>query len=226
MGRLREPVGRVLRAAVQGARPRADCPDRAAPPEHPRTSASWWSIRRRSSRRPAMLRRLTRTQFRNALKDVFGYAVDISNLDADSWDSNFATRRRRGGRDLRSGGRAIQHGHRKRGQRRVLGRTKRGQFIGCTPTGQSTTPACAASFRSSGCAPGAGRSPARSSIGSATLAASASTTLGSAIEGARWATVALFESPNFLYRPELGAAAAERRASFQRLRDGRRGCRS
>jgi hypothetical protein len=33
----------------------------------------------------------------------------------------------------------------------------------------------------------------------------ASTELGAAIEGARWATVALFISPNFLYRPELGA---------------------
>ena len=44
--------------------------------------------------------------------------------------------------------------------------------------------------------------------GFGSLAASASTTLGSAVEGARWATVALFESPNFIYRPELGAPAA------------------
>jgi hypothetical protein len=33
----------------------------------------------------------------------------------------------------------------------------------------------------------------------------ASTDLGGAVEGARWATVGLFISPNFLYRPELGA---------------------
>ena len=32
--------------------------------------------------------------------------------------------------------------------------------------------------------------------------------LGAAIEGARWATVALFISPGFLYRPELGATTA------------------
>ena len=40
---------------------------------------------------PGMLRRLTRTQFRNALKDVFAYTVDISALDTDSWDANFAS---------------------------------------------------------------------------------------------------------------------------------------
>jgi hypothetical protein len=39
------------------------------------------------------------------------------------------------------------------------------------------------------------------------LANKASTDLGGAIEGARWATVGLFTSPSFLYRPELGATA-------------------
>ncbi|XYI04207.1 DUF1552 domain-containing protein [Sorangium sp. So ce1128] len=40
------------------------------------------------------------------------------------------------------------------------------------------------------------------------VATEASTELGSADEGARWATVALFTSPNFLYRAELGAPIA------------------
>ena len=37
-----------------------------------------------------MLRRLTRAQFRNAVRDVFGVEIDVSELDADSWDENFA----------------------------------------------------------------------------------------------------------------------------------------
>ena len=37
-----------------------------------------------------MLRRLTRTQFRNAVRDVFGVEVDTSQLEADSWNGNFA----------------------------------------------------------------------------------------------------------------------------------------
>ena len=43
----------------------------------------------------------------------------------------------------------------------------------------------------------------------ASVAALASTTLSSPIEGAHWATVALFASPNFLYRPELGANGSD-----------------
>src|SRR5690349_18329790 len=38
-----------------------------------------------------MLRRLTRTQFRNAVRDVFGVEVDLADLDSDSWNGNFAT---------------------------------------------------------------------------------------------------------------------------------------
>ena len=37
-----------------------------------------------------MLRRLTRAQFRNAVRDVFGVEVNIADLDADSWNGNFA----------------------------------------------------------------------------------------------------------------------------------------
>ncbi len=33
---------------------------------------------------PGMLRRLTRTQFRNAVRDVFGVEVNIATLDPDS----------------------------------------------------------------------------------------------------------------------------------------------
>jgi len=40
------------------------------------------------------------------------------------------------------------------------------------------------------------------------VASTASTELASGVEGARWATVAMFTSPSFIYRPELGAPAA------------------
>jgi hypothetical protein len=80
--------------------------------------------------------------------------------------------------------------------------------MGCTPTGQSTDTCLRGYIQKLGLR--AWRRPLASAeldqFG--TLAASATTTLGSAVEGTRWATVALFESPNFLYRPELGAPAA------------------
>src|SRR5690606_30698257 len=40
---------------------------------------------------PGMLRRLTRTQFKNAVSDVFGVEVDVSALDADHWTEGFAS---------------------------------------------------------------------------------------------------------------------------------------
>ena len=86
--------------------------------------------------------------------------------------------------------------------------TKRTQFVGCTPTGQSNDTCLRGYIQKLGLR--AWRRPLTSAEldGFGSLAASASTTLGSAIEGARWATVELFESPNFIYRPELGAPAA------------------
>ena|SRR5437762_6522277 len=157
---------------------------------------------------PGMLRRLTRTQFRNAMKDVFGYAVDTSTLDADSWDANFA-----------SIGAAVvvtsDHGAEQyntaveNAVNTVFNdSTKRSQFIGCTPTGQSSDTCLRGYIQKLGLR--AWRRPLTSAEldGFGTLAASASTTLGSAVEGARWATVELFESPNFIYRPELGTSAA------------------
>jgi hypothetical protein len=158
---------------------------------------------------PAMLRRLTRTQFRNAMKDVFNYTVDINTLDADSWDANMATI-----------GAAVVVTSDQGAEQYVAAvenavnavfsdATKRATFLGCTPTGQSTDTCLRGFVQKLGLR--AWRRPlATAEVDRlATLAASASTTLGSAVEGARWATVALFESPDFLYRPELGAPSAD-----------------
>jgi len=157
---------------------------------------------------PATLRRLTRTQFRNALKDVFGYTVDISTLDTDSWDSNMATVG--AAVVVTSDQGAEQYNTAVENAVNVVfsDSTKRSQFMGCTPTGQSTDTCLRGYIQKLGLR--AWRRPLTSAeldqFG--TLSAGATTTLGSAVEGARWATVALFESPNFLYRPELGAPAA------------------
>jgi hypothetical protein len=155
---------------------------------------------------PGMLRRLTRTQFRNAMNDVFGYAVDINKLDSDSWDSNFATIG--AAVVVTSDEGAEQYNTAIESAVDVVfsNATKRSQFIGCTPTGQSTDTCLRGYIQKLGAR--AWRRPLTSAEldGLGTLAASASMTLASPFEGARWATVELFESPNFLYRPELGAA--------------------
>ena len=163
---------------------------------------------------PAMLRRLTRTQFRNALNDVFGYTVDISTLDTDSWDSNMATVGAAVVVTSDQGAEQYNTAVENAVNAVFSDSTKRSQFIGCTPTGQSTDTCLRGYIQKLGLR--AWRRPLASAeldqFG--TLAASATTTLGSAVEGARWATVALFESPNFLYRPELGAPAANGATRF------------
>ena len=87
---------------------------------------------------PGMVRRLTRTQFRNALNDVFGYAVDIGKVDADSWDSNFATIS--ASVVVTSDQGAEQYNTAVESAVDVVfsNATKRSQFIGCTPTGQAS----------------------------------------------------------------------------------------
>ena len=156
---------------------------------------------------PGMLRRLTRTQFRNAMKDVFGYSVDIGRLDDDSWDFNFATVG--AAVVVTSDQGADRYNTAIEGAVDAVfsDATKRSQFIGCTPTGQATDACLRGYLQKLGLR--AWRRPLTSSEldGLGTLAASAATTLGSPVEGARWATVELFESPNFLYRPELGVMA-------------------
>lgn len=153
---------------------------------------------------PSQLRRLTRTQFRNALKDVFGYEVPIDRLDADSYSGNFAS----------IGAAVVVTSD--QGAEQYLAAiesavdtvfsdaTRRAQFIGCTPSGQNNDTCLRGYIQKLGVR--AWRRPLESAeldrFGQ--LATSAATTLSSATEGARWATVALFESPNFIYRPELG----------------------
>jgi len=155
---------------------------------------------------PGTLRRLTRTQFRNALKDVFGYTVDPGVLDADSWDGNFASIG--AGVVVTSDQGAEQYNTAVENAVNTVfaDATKRSSFIGCTPTGQTSDTCLRGYLQKLGLR--AWRRPLTSAeldtlVG---LGASAATTLASSVEGARWATVALFEDPTFLYRPELGGS--------------------
>jgi hypothetical protein len=156
-----------------------------------------------------MLRRLTRTQFRNAVRDVFGVDIDISDLDADSWNGNFAVI---GASRVVTSERGVEQYHTaiENAVSVVFADVaRRSEFIGCTPSGEPDD-ACLRGFVQT-----LGRRAWRRPLEDAelarlmTLAMTARTELDSPIEGARWATVALFTSPNFLYRPELGARATD-----------------
>ncbi|RYZ07610.1 MAG: DUF1588 domain-containing protein [Myxococcales bacterium] len=153
-----------------------------------------------------MLRRLTRSQFRNAVRDIFGVEVDVTKLDSDI------------GQFPAIGAAAVETSPRGVEQYQTAiedavdavwsDAAKRSQFIGCAP-GSAAADACTRSFLEK-----MGRRAWRRPLEAeeldqlAGVASTATTELGSGVEGVRWATVALFTSPSFLYRPELGAADA------------------
>lgn len=152
-----------------------------------------------------MLRRLTRTQFRNAVKDVFNVEVNVGELDADSWNGYFANI---GAATVVTSERGVEQ-YQSAIETAVnavfADATKRMQLIGCAPTGRDNDTCIRTYLQTLGMR--AWRRPLEAAELTAlvTLATKAATDLGNAIEGARWATVALFTSPHFLYRPELGA---------------------
>lgn len=151
-----------------------------------------------------MLRRLTRSQFRNAVRDIFGVEVDVTKLDSDI------------GQFAAIGAAAVETSPRGVEQYQTAiedavnavwsDATKRAQFIGCTPA-SAVADACTRTFIET-----MGRRAWRRALLAeetdqlAGVASTAATELGSAVEGVRWATVAMFISPSFLYRPELGTA--------------------
>lgn len=155
-----------------------------------------------------MLRRLTRPQFRNAIRDVLGVEVDMNRLDADSWNGNFAVIGASTVVTSETGVEQYQVAVEGAVNTVFADEAKRAQLLGCTPTGTNPD-ACVRGFiEATGLR--AWRRPLEAAEVDrlATLAAMASTELGSALEGARWATVALLTSPSFLYRAEVGASAA------------------
>jgi hypothetical protein len=157
---------------------------------------------------PGMLRRLTVPQFYNALRDLLGFQVDITKLDADSYaHGNSATISAAFAHTPEPSVIRYHEAIETAVDSVFSDATKRAAFLGCTPTGQAND-ACIRGFIES-----KGRRAWRRPLEAAeverfaTLATSAAAALASPVEGARWATVALLESPSFLYRPELGVVA-------------------
>jgi hypothetical protein len=159
-----------------------------------------------------MVRRLTRSQFRNAVRDIFGVEVDVTKLDSDI--GQFAAI---GAAAVETSPRGVEQYHTaiEEAVNAVWGdATKRAQFIGCTP-GNATADACTRTFVET-----MGRRAWRRPLAAeeidqlAGVASTATTELGSGVEGVRWATVAIFISPSFLYRPELGTADAAGKLRF------------
>jgi hypothetical protein len=156
-----------------------------------------------------MLRRLTRAQFRNAIRDVFGVEVDLQALDADSYNGDFATV---GASTVVSSQRGVEQYHAAIEQAVdavFADATKRARFIGCTPTGETSDPCVRGYLADLGLR--AWRRPLEPAELDrlAAVAALGASELASPEEGVRWATVALFTSLNFLYRPELGVSQSD-----------------
>lgn len=156
---------------------------------------------------PGMLRRLTRAQFHNAIFDVFGVDVDVSDLDSDSWEGNFASI---GAASVVTSATGVEQYQ--SAVEAALGAVfsdsaKATKLLGCTPS-SAANDSCVRGFLQA-----LGRRAWRRPLDSTELdrltkiASDSASALSSAMEGAHWATVALFTSPNFLYRPELGARA-------------------
>jgi hypothetical protein len=151
-----------------------------------------------------LLRRLTRAQFGNAVSDLIGVDVDVSNLEADTFDGDFAAV---GASKVATSELGVERYHEaiEAAVDAVFSDpTRQAGFIGCTPA--AVDDSCVSGFLES-----MGRRAWRRPLDPTEVerllgvAQTATTELGSVTEGVRWATVALFTSPNFFYRPELGA---------------------
>jgi len=159
---------------------------------------------------PPMLRRLTRAQFGNAIHDLLGVDVDESSLDPDSWAGNFAVIGASTVVTSQNGVEQYQAAVESALNAVFADTTKRAQFLGCTPSGSPSSDTCMRGFLGT-----VGRRAWRRPLEATevdrllSVAELASTTLGSSVEGAHWATVALLTSPNFLYRAELGVLGAD-----------------
>lgn len=155
-----------------------------------------------------MLRRLTRPQFANAIFDIFGYSVTTADLDADSYNGDFAVV---GASSVATSALGVEQ-YNTAVQSAVLSKfsdaTQAEQLIGCAPTAADDE--CALGYFAN-----IGRRAWRRPLEQAEVdqlaevARVAETELGTALEGVQWATVALFASPHFIYRPELGATGPD-----------------
>jgi hypothetical protein len=155
-----------------------------------------------------MLRRLTRSQFSNALRDLVPAAqVETNELDTDDWTGNFAVI---GASVVSTSSRGVEQFHaaiESAVSATFADSARRSQLLRCMPSAAANDPCLRDYLQSFGAR--AWRRPvdAEALARLLAIAAKAAADLGGPIEGARWATVAILSSPNFLYRPELGTGS-------------------
>lgn len=153
----------------------------------------------------AMLKRLTRTQFRNAIIELTGFTVNLEDLPEDSHNGHFAVVGATTVATPQLGVEQYLTAVEAAVESAFSDEARRQELLGCTPTAPDD--ACVARFVER-----VGRRAWRRPLSSAEIdrllgvARTAGTTLEGAIEGPHWAMVALLTSPHFLYRPELGTS--------------------
>lgn len=154
---------------------------------------------------PGLLRRLTRAQFRNATYDLTGVTVDVQELEADSFKGEFAsvgastvvTSNLGAEQYLAAIEGAVAEVFSDEDQAEA--------FLGCAPAMGDDS--CFHDFLGRVGTRAWRRPLIDQEVEQLTgVARTAEAEFASAMEGARWGTVALLASPNFLYRTELGAS--------------------
>jgi len=152
------------------------------------------------------LRRLTRSQFATALEDVFGVVVDRTLLDSDNYSGDFAAIGAASVVTSELGAERYLSAVEAAVDTVFTNEVDRGELLGCEPAAADDD--CMRGFLAT-----VGRRAWRRELETEEVdqligvAQTANTELGSVIEGARWATVAVFSSMHFLYRAELGESA-------------------
>ncbi len=155
---------------------------------------------------PGTLRRLTRSQFRTAIRDLLGESIDVTELEADSVNSgDFPMTGASVVSTSRTGVDQYQTVIEKAVGAVFADETKRQALLGCVPAAIAGD-ACVQTYLER-FGRRAWRRPLEvTEVNRLTaIADNAATELGSITEGVRWATVAVLASTNFIYRAELGA---------------------
>jgi hypothetical protein len=153
---------------------------------------------------PATLHRLTAEEYRNSLRDILPADVPIpEEIEVDTFIHGFSTV---GGSDLTIPPRAAEQYEAAAiavANAVFDDEAKRGALLGCEPA--AVDDACATGFIAD-----FGRRAFRRALlpeeeaGFAALATDVATRLRSPLEGLRWTMVAILQSPDFLFRVEVG----------------------
>lgn len=160
---------------------------------------------------PATIHRLTRAQYANAIHDLLGEDIAVpAALEPDVDLDGFATVGGSVGSVSRRGVEQYEAAATGIADQAMTAGPARDALVGCTPSGPSDA-ACAQSFLEA-----FGRRAFRRTLSGeeidrlTTVAVKAGATLGDFHQGLSFAIAAILQSPNFLYRVELGAPDPDR----------------